>query len=286
MKLPRPARADLALVFVTIIWGCSFSIVKSALAQVSPLLFITLRFWVATVVTVVSMPRAIVRIPRQTWVQGSILAGYLLSGFLFQTLGLRATTPSKSAFITSLSVPLVPVLGFLLFGHRPRIQTLIGVALASIGLGFLTLESFEVSISVGDALTLLCAVAFALHILYIGRYVPSADYRQLVILQIGLSAVVSGALTPLLETPFLVWDARFAVYLAITGILATALGFYVQNRAQRLTTANRAALIFSLEPVFAVLFAYALLGHTLTFKETLGGILVLSGVLTSELRKD
>ena len=285
MKIPKTVQADLALILVTMIWGSTFTIVKQALAQVSPLLFISLRFWVATLLTVVLMPGALREISAQTLRRGSILALLLLGGFVFQTLGLRGTTPSRSAFITSLSVPLVPVLGFFLFGHRPRRRTLAGVALAAVGLGFLTLERLELSFTVGDTLTLLCAIFFALHILFISRYLPTTDFRQLVILQMVVSAVVSTLANPVLETPFLVWDVPFTLYLFVTGVLATALGFYVQNMAQQFTTANRTALIFALEPIFAALYAYIVLGQTLTVKEGLGSGLVIAGILTSELRR-
>jgi len=271
---------------VTIVWGSSFTIVKQSLSQVSPLLFIAIRFTIATLVVLACMPRTVVGISPATLRRGVVVGTLLLGGFVFQTLGLGHTSPSRSAFITSLAVLLVPVLGFFLFGRQPRVQTLAGVGLATVGLGLLTLDRFELRLNLGDGLTLLCAVAFALHILYVGRYAPETDYRQLVLLQLGLTTVVIGLLTPLLETPFLVWDVRLVFYFAITGLLGTALAFYVQNRAQQFTTANRAALIFALEPLFAALFAYLLLGQTLSPVEWAGAILILAGVLTSELRRD
>jgi len=286
MKIPKTASADLALIFVTIIWGSTFAIVKKALAQVSPILFITLRLWIATALTVALMPGALRNMSLETFRRGSILASLLLGGFIFQTVGLRVTTASKSAFITSLSVLLVPILGFVLFGHRPRRQTIAGVALATVGLGLLTLETLELKFGRGDTLTFLCAVVFALHILLIGRYSPISDFRQLVILQMAVSAVVGSLAMPMLETPFLVPDVPFTLYLFITGVLATAFGFYVQNRAQQFTTANRTALIFSLEPLFAALFSYLLLGQTLSPKQWLGGGLVIAGILISEIRRD
>jgi len=286
MKIPKTAKADLALIFVTIIWGSTFAIVKKALVQVSPILFITLRLWIATALTVALMPGALRNMSLETFRRGSILASLLLGGFIFQTVGLRVTTASKSAFITSLSVLLVPILGFVLFGHRPRRQTIAGVALATVGLGLLTLETLELKFGRGDTLTFLCAVVFALHILFIGRYSPISDFRQLVILQMAVSAVVGSLAMPMLETPFLVPDVPFTLYLFITGVLATAFGFYVQNRAQQFTTANRTALIFSLEPLFAALFSYLLLGQTLSPKEWLGGGLVIAGILISEIRRD
>lgn len=286
MRIPKPVQADLALILATLIWGSTFTIVKQTLAQVSPLLFVTLRFLVATGVTVAFMPGVLRRISGDTFRRGLTLAAFLLGGFFFQTLGLQGTTPSRSAFITSLSVLLVPVLGFLLFRHRPRPQTLTGVLIAATGLGFLTLDTLQLKLSYGDALTLLCAVSFAFHILFIGRYSQGSDYRQLFILQLALSAGMAALATPILETPFLVWDVLFSIYLLITRVLATALGFYIQNRAQRFTTANRTALIFSLEPIFAVMFAYLLLDQAPTKKEWLGGGLVLAGILTSQMRRE
>jgi drug/metabolite transporter (DMT)-like permease len=282
MKIPKPLQADLALLAVTLIWGSTFTIVKKSLAQVSPILFIALRFWVATAVTVVFLPRAVRNISLQSLRRGLLLSGVLVGGFIFQTVGLRSTTPSRSAFITSLAVVLVPVLGFLIFHHRPKVQTLVGVVLAVTGIGFLTLTTIELKFGWGDALTLICAVVFALHMLYLGRYLPTSDYRQLVILQMAFGALICTAVLPVLETPFLVWDATFTLYLFITGVLATGFAYYTQTRAQQYTTPNRTSLIFSLEPFFAVLFSYLLLGQTLTLKEWLGGGLVMAGIITSE----
>jgi drug/metabolite transporter (DMT)-like permease len=285
MRIPKLLQADLSLLGITLIWGASFAVIKISLAQVSPILFICLRFWVAAVVAAVFMPRSILNIRAQTLKKGLVLSLFLLGGFIFQTLGLRGTTPSRSAFITSLSVLLVPVLGYFGFHHRPRIRTIVGVMMASIGLGFLTLNTIPMSFTKGDVLTLICAVVFALHILFIGRYLPGSDFRQLVILQLAGSAVICTLVLPLLETPFLVWDLSIAATLFLTGALATALAFYVQNRAQQFTTPNRTALIFSLEPFFAALIAFLLLGQTLSPKGWLGGGLVLAGILTSEFRR-
>ena len=285
MKIPKLLRADLSLLAITFIWGSTFTIVKLSLAQVSPILFICLRFWIATAVTVAFMPGVLAGISSRTLKQGANLALALLGGFVFQTLGLRGTTPSRSAFITSLSVLLVPLLGFLLFHHRPRIRTLIGVGLATVGLGLLTLNAIPMRFARGDVLTIICAMVFALHILLIGRYLPTSDFRELVVLQLGGSALLCTLILPMLETPFLVWDFHIAFYLVVTGVFATGLAFYVQNYAQQFTTPNRTALIFSLEPFFAALIAFLILGQTLTAKEWAGGVLVLAGILISEFRR-
>jgi drug/metabolite transporter (DMT)-like permease len=285
MKIPKSIKADLALLLVTIIWGSTFTIVKKSLVQASPILFIALRFWLATAITIAFIPGALRGISKKTLRHGLILAAVLLAGFIFQTLGLRNTPPSRSAFITSLSVIFVPILGYSIYRRKPRMNTMVGIVLASIGLGLLTLRATELKFRQGDVLTLICALVFALHILLLSRYLSQSDYRQLVILQFAGSAVFCTLLIPMLEIPFLVLDFTFIAYLGITGILATALGFYVQNRAQRYTSANRTALIFGLEPFFAVLFAYLLLGQALTAREWWGGALVMAGIIIAELKR-
>jgi drug/metabolite transporter (DMT)-like permease len=285
MRLAKSVRADLALILITVIWGCTFTLVKKSLAQVSPITLIALRFWVATAVILLWMPRAFLHVSRATLRSGAILSIFLLGGFVFQTLGLRSTTPARSAFITALSVLLVPVLGFLIFRHRPRPRTLAGVAVAATGLGFLTLDRMELALNRGDVLTLICAFVFAFHILFVGHYVTDDDYRQLVAIQVAGSALLCTVILPIFEVPFVVWDPALAVYVFVLGVLATAVAYYGQNWAQRFTTANRTALIFSLEPFFAAMFAYALLDQTLATREWVGGILVIAGIVISEYRR-
>ncbi len=284
MKIPKAIQADLALIAITFIWGSTFTIVKQSLAQISPILFVALRFWVATILSAAFLHGQIPKISGKALRQGVVLSAVLLGSFVFQTLGLRSTSPSHSAFITSLSVLLVPALGFLLFHQRPRSQIMIGVMLATLGLFLLLVNPDDLRISSGDVLTLICAILFAFHILFVGRFVSMTDYRQLQLLQMAGSAVFCLILVPVLETPFIVWNLSLALYLFITGVLATTLAFYVQTRAQRLTTPTRAAVIFCLEPFFAVLFAYWILGQVLTVKEWLGGMLILAGILVSELQ--
>jgi drug/metabolite transporter (DMT)-like permease len=181
-----------------------------------------------------------------------------------------------------MSVLLVPLLGYIMFRNRPRPRTLAGIVLATVGLSFLTLTNFQLKISWGDGLTIICASLFALQTIFLGRYLSTSDFRQIAIVQLAGCAVLSTLVLPMLETPFLVWDITFAVYLFVTGVLATGFCFYCQSRAQQYTSANRAALIFSLEPFFAALFSYLLAGQILTEKEWLGGILVVVGIIVSE----
>jgi drug/metabolite transporter (DMT)-like permease len=284
MKVSESVQADVALVAITLIWGSTFTIVKQSLAYVSPILFVAMRFWLATVLTLPFMAGQARSISAKSLARGMVLSAVLMGGFLFQTLGLRSTSPSHSAFITSLSVLLVPLLGFLIYRQRPAPQIIAGVLLATAGLFLLLVNMADLEIRSGDMLSLIFALFFALQILFLGRFISKTDYRQLQLMQMAGAAIWCSILVPFLEAPFVVWNSKLVAYLFITGILATAFAFYVQARAQRLTTPNRAALIFSLEPFFASLFAYWVLDQMLSVREWLGGAMVLTGILVSELQ--
>jgi drug/metabolite transporter (DMT)-like permease len=207
----------------------------------------------------------------------------LFAGYAFQTFGLRETTPAKAGFITGLSVVLVP-LGQAIFLRRPpRRNSIVGVALATVGLAMLSLQP-DLSISRGDLLVLGCAVAFAAHILLVGRYAPDWPPLRLALVQIVTVAVLSSAAALLLERPIgwppgNVWFAA-----AFTGLLATALAFFVQSRAQQATSPTHTALIFAAEPVFAGLFSFLLIGEVLGLRQILGSALIVAGMLVSEFR--
>jgi drug/metabolite transporter (DMT)-like permease len=284
MKISKPVQADLALILITFVWGSTFTVVKQSLEHASPILFVGLRFWLATLILLPFLAGQIRKISGKTFRQGVVLSVVLMGGFVFQTLGLRSTSPSYSAFITSLSVLLVPLLGFLVYRHRPRPQTIAGVVLATIGLFLLLAHMSELEMRPGDILTVACAILFGVHILLLGHFVSSSDYRQLLLLQLAGTAILCTISMPFFEKPFLVWDTDLVVALLVTGVMATAFALYVQASAQRLTTANHAALIFSLEPFFAALFAFWILGQALTVREWTGGILVIAGILISEVR--
>lgn len=283
----KRTRAELALVLNTLVWGGTFVVVKDALRDVTPLLFLALRFSVATLALMVlfrrswSNPRN-----RRRSVWGGLVCGvFLFAGYAFQTAGLRLTTAPKSAFITGLSTVLVPLLALLVYRIRPRLTELAGVALATAGLALMTLEGVSpVTIGRGDLLTAICAVAFAGHIVAVGRYSPRASFELLSVTQVGISAVLALALFWWAETPAI--SARPAVWGAIvlTGLLATALAFTLQAWAQQYTTATRAALIFTLEPIFAWATAWALTGETLAARGVAGAVLIVGGILLVEVK--
>lgn len=279
-------KADLALAFNTLVWGATFPLVKSALRDVSPLLFLALRFSLATA--------ALVLLWLLEWrglkserrgLGGGILVGIVLfSGFLLQTLGLQLTTPPKSAFLTGLSSVLVPLLGALVYRSRPQARELLGVLVATGGMGLMTLEGPISSIGRGDLLTLLCAVAFAGHIVILGHFSGNASFEMLSITQVSTAAVLAVTLFWWVEPPHILWRAAVIYAILVTGLLATALAFTIQAWAQKFTSSTRTALIYTLEPVFAWLISYWALGEGLTGRAAAGAALILSGVVLVELK--
>jgi len=277
--------ADVSLIAVTIIWASTFTVIKGSLPLISPGLLIALRFWIAVFVMALLIPRAWRRIPPHTLRCGGWLAVALSAGFLCQTMGLQWTTPSRCAFITSMYVLLVPLLGWLVLRQPLRGRTLFGVGMAALGLGLLTLRTADFHIGIGDLLSLAGAAAFAGQILMLGRFLTGNDFRQLAVVQIAGTALICSLIVPVIERPFWTADFRLVGSLALLGIFATALAFFMQSSAQRHTSPNRAVLLFSLEPFFATLIAYWALGDRLTGREWLGGCLVLAGILSSEIRR-
>ncbi len=283
----KRGRAELALVLNTLIWGSSFVVVKNALSEVTPLLFLALRFTVATLALLLVFRRSWnqARNRRLTVRAGLICGVFLFAGFVFQTVGLQFTSAPKSAFITGLSIVLVPLLGILVYQTRPRAAEVAGVTLAMTGLGLMTLEGASpLSIGRGDLLTAMCALAFAGHIVTQGHYSSEASFELLSVIQVGISAVLGLSLFWWAETP--AFPARPAVWGAIvlTGLLATALAFAIQAWAQQYTTATRTALIFTLEPLFAWGTAWVLTGESLSGRGVAGATLILAGILTVEMK--
>jgi len=288
--------ADASLLLVTAIWGATFVMVQDAVTGFPVFAFLALRFSLAALVLLpfcihgrrAEPPKRAPAEKARTLPLAALLPGILVglalfAGYAFQTFGLRETTPAKAGFITGLSVALVP-LGQAVFLHRPpRRNSLIGVALATLGLALLTLQA-DLSVSRGDLLVFACAVAFAAHILLMGRYAPDWPPLRLAFVQIATVAVLSGAASLLVERP-IGWPAGNVWFAAaFTGLLATAFAFFVQSRAQQATSPTHTALIFAAEPVFAGLFSFLLIGEVLGPRQILGSALIVAGMLISELR--
>jgi len=275
-------RADGALALITAFWGITFVVVKGALDHGDPFSFLVLRFSIGAL-ALTAIARRQVLVPR-TLRRGLVMGLFLFLGFVLQTVGLVSTTPSRSAFITGLYVVFVPVLGLALFRRVPRISSWGGVVLAAAGLHYLSGVDVgpRPGLSSGDWLTLGCAVAYAFHILLTERYAPKSGVFALVAVQLWVVALLSVLCLPFTGAR-VEWTPSFLGAVAFCGLFASAFAISVQTWGQARTTAVRAALIYSMEPVFAAVYSVALGYETLGVREWVGGGLIVAGVLMAEL---
>jgi drug/metabolite transporter (DMT)-like permease len=281
----RAYLADAGLVGVTLVWGSTFVVVKDALTDVGPFEFVAMRFGIAFLTLLLLGYRRLKGLGRRGLRDGLVIGIFLLLGYALQTTGLQFTTASKAGFITGLSILIVPVLAFAILRHRIGPGVIVGVALACTGMYLLSFTS-SASFSLGDLLVLGCAVAFAAHIISISAFAPRYDPIALSIVQTGFVAVLATAISAFAERQPLPPASSVAWAPALyTGIVGTAAVLGVQTTIQRFTTPSHAALIFSLEPVFAALFAWALVGETLSASGLVGGGLILAGMVVAELRR-
>ncbi len=287
--MSRTLKAHILLVLVTLVWGATFVMIKDALGEVSPLLFNAIRMTLAALVLVAVYWRQLARLTRGTLRAGVTVGVFLWLGYEFQTTGLKLTTPSKSAFVTGFSVLLVPV--FLAIGWKKAVNrwTMVGVGVALVGLYLMTVPAggsglnLE-SINRGDLLTLGCAVMFALQIIAMGRAMQHYRFEPVATLQAATAAALMFLTVPAAERAFIAWSPRVIWAIVITGVLGTAVAFTVQAWAQQFTPPTHTALIFLLEPVFAWLTSYLVLGERLGVRAGVGAMLILAGIMLSELK--
>ncbi len=280
----RQLWADLALLLVVAVWGATFVIVRDAVSAFPVFAFLTVRFTLAAIalLPLAWRERADGWLSGRLITQGGLMGLALLAGYGFQTMGLRYTTPAKAGFITGLSVVFVPFASAL-FLHRPPTRTaVIGITLAMSGMALLSLNA-DLSIGPGDLLVLACAVSFASQIVLTAAFAPRQPALRLAWVQIATVAVVSGAVTLAGEWPWPTMSGQVAFAAAFTGVLATSFAFATQTAAQRFTSPTHTALLLSLEPVFAAVFSFLLIGEALTEQAVVGCSLILAGMLTAEL---
>jgi drug/metabolite transporter (DMT)-like permease len=286
----RSLKAHLLLVLITFLWGVTFIVIKNALADASPFLFNALRMLLATLVLATVYCRELPKINAQALRSGAIVGVLLFLGYEFQTTGLRLTSPSKSAFITGVSVVLVPVFLILFWKRKVNRWTALGVFAAFIGLALMTIPAGTQaladwsSVNRGDMLTFGCAIAFGLHIIFLGKATKQSPFAQIAFIQTAVAALLMSLAVPLAPAQFVRFTPRLVIAVAVTAVLCTALAFTVQSWAQQFTPPTHTALIFSLEPVFAWLTSYVVEGERLGLRVSAGALLILAGILLSELK--
>jgi drug/metabolite transporter (DMT)-like permease len=278
----RQVAAELALIGIAAVWGLTFSLVQDAVGHIPVMTFLAYRFVPAAVIVGVISRREIRRLSKAGWRAGIVMGVFLTGGYVFQTLGLQRTSASHAGFITGLWVVLTPVIGALFFHLRSdwRIWTAAGTS--AVGLFFLSGSGAQGRVA-GDLLVLVCAISFTFHVFVTDRAVLKQNVGSLVAVQLafcGLFSLVVAAGEGDLRIPHdgVVWLA-----IAVTAVIASALGFFVQAYAQKQASPSRTALILASEPAFAGLFAYLLKGQSLSPLGWMGAALIMAAILSVEL---
>lgn len=268
--------APWALIAVAAMWGISFVWMKDILDQQDVYSFLVSRFVVAALVMLVANPKVITRLNRELIIKGSLIGTALGLGYIFQTLGLERTTPAITGFITGLYVVLTPLIGALILKEKLTIQAWFYIALATVGLGVLSITGL--SIGTGEIFVLISAFLFAAHILLLSRWSKDFDAYTLTFVQLATCAVVSGvpaSLNGFVAPP----DAQVWGVVVFTAVFATFFAFVIQTWAQARISATKVAVILTLEVVFAALFSVALGAEPLTLRILLGGSMVLVAMI-------
>ncbi len=289
--MSRSLKAHILLVVITFIWGATFVQIKDALREISPLLFNAVRMILAAAALSLLYRRKLARVPLPTLGISALIGAILWGGYSLQTSGLVHTTPTKSGLLTGVSVVLVPIFLALFWRRRINARTTFGVVLAFLGLVLLTVPAGAAgevfswhAVNRGDWLTLGCAVVFAFQIILLGRAMQHHDFAHVATLQMASAALLMSITVPLFENPFSTWSPRVLAAIAVTGLLGTAAAFTIQAWAQRFIPPTHTALIFMLEPVFAWMTSYVVLGERLSVRATLGAVLILVGILVAEFK--
>lgn len=286
--MSRSLKAHLSLVAMTLIWGATFVVIKNALYDISPLLFNAIRMSCAAVILAVAFHKQLRGIKLGAMRSGALAGFFLYLGNELQTTGLKYTTASKSAFLTGVSVVLVPVFLALFWKRGLNRWSVAGVVLAFGGLYLLTVPAASgaglnlSSLNRGDLYTLGAAVSFAFHIIVIGHVTREHRWQQITVVQVVATALWMIVTAAVFEHPQVAWTGRVYAGIAITACLSLALAFAVQAWAQQYTPPTHAALIFSLEPVFAWITSFVFLGERLGSRAAIGAACILAGVLISE----
>ena len=274
--------AQVALLAMAAVWGATFVMVQDAVREMPVLTFLAYRFLAAAAIVAFVFRRQLRSLSAAGWRAGGLMGVFLTLGYVLQTLALLHTTAANAGFITGLFMVFTPLLAAATLRVRVSRITWVGAGVSAIGLALLAGVGGSWH-PLGDALALGCAIAFAAHILATDSGVRSHAIGGLLAVQLaccGFACLLASAAMGDLEAPS---SGSLWMALAVTAVLASALGFWVQSYAQRHAPPARTALILASEPAFAGLFGVTLQGDQLTGVSLIGALLILSAIVAVEV---
>lgn len=275
-------RADFMMLLVVAIWGSSYLFMKMGLESISEFNLVALRFGFAFILAGLFFYKRMMRVDKTTVKYGFILGTIVFLAISCVTIGLQFTTVSNAGFSFGLAVIFVPLLLTIIYRRKPEFKIIVATIFSITGIGLMTLNE-QLTINLGDLLCIIGALLYALYIITIDKLTKNVDSIALGVLQLGFTGGWGLVFSFIFESPHLPNSSEGWIAILALSILCSAIGFIGQTVAQKYTTPTHTSLIFSLEPVFAALFAFMFMNEVLQFRGYFGAFLILLGVLTAEL---
>ncbi len=278
----KQLKAEGFLVILTIIWGGTFAVIKTGLNDSTPLMLISVRFGAAFLIFTLLYFKKFSFNGKKTIYRGLILGVLMFLGYGLQTLGLNYTTASRAGFITYTYALFIPFLQFYVLKRKPVLGNIVGLLVVFGGLWIIS-NPMGGDLNIGDLITFGAAISYAFYIIFLDKITKEENPALMTAIQFLVTAILGLITSLFLEDPFIKFSPNLIYSILYLVILGSVVSIYLMNLYQRDTTPMRAVLIYSLEPVFAVLFALVILKESFSFREIVGSVLILLGVLVSEL---
>ncbi len=271
----------LCLLLATLVWGTSFFILKNAIDVFPTFFVLAVRFSLSAVFIGLIFIKKIIKINKKSALHGAIIGLVVAGAYALQTVGLKYTTPAKNAFLTAVYVVLVPFLSWLFLRKKPQIKNIIAAVMCIVGIGLVSLNG-SFSIGIGDVLTLLSGIFYALQIIFTAKYASDDDPIQLVFMELAVVGAVFWIVS--LAAEKIPTGITFNSFLPILylAFICTALAQFCQMVGQKHTSSNSAAIILSLESVFGTLFSVIFYHEVLTLQLICGFAIIFIAVLLGE----
>ena len=275
------------LILTAAIWGFAFVVVKDSVDTIPPVYMVSIRYTIAAVLLGFVLIPQFKKLNRYYWIHGSVTGLMLALGYITQTIGCKYTTAGKNAFLTTIYVILIPLISWPLNKKRPHFVVFLSAVMALVGIGLLALrnEGGVLGFNVGDILTLICGLFYALHIIFTAKFSQDKNPVILTWIQFIVAAVFSWAVSPLIDGSFsvaLLKSSRVIFSMLYLGIFSSLVAFLLQNICLKYMESSLASLFLSLESVFGVIFSAIFLRERMTLVMIIGCVLIFAAITIAD----
>ena len=275
------------LILTAAIWGFAFVVVKDSVDTIPPVYMVSIRYTIAAVLLGFVLIPQFNKLNRYYWIHGAVTGLMLALGYITQTIGCKYTTAGKNAFLTTIYVILIPLISWPLNKKRPHFVVFLSAVMALVGIGLLALrnEGGVLGFNVGDILTLICGLFYALHIIFTAKFSQDKNPVILTWIQFIVAAVFSWAVSPLIDGSFsvaLLKSSRVIFSMLYLGIFSSLVAFLLQNICLKYMESSLASLFLSLESVFGVIFSTIFLRERMTLVMIIGCVLIFAAITIAD----